>query len=346
MRAAWLTGCKQLDIREIELPAPSDGQLLIDVVGCGVCGSNLHEWHSAHAGANSGPGATGHEIVGVVAGFGGTTSGFAVGDAVVIEPSAIRACQNCPACADGATWFCAHKTGAVTYGFADQMVVPAAAAYRVPVGVDLDVAVLTEPIACGVHAVRHSWTARVDGRVDGLDVVVLGAGMLGLGSIAAAKWLGAASVTAVARHRHQAEAATIAGATRVLSDSETGLSGTLRRIRPSMVIEAVGGTAGTLSLSAEAVGWRGEVVVVGAFEKPQPVNVGALTAREIRMFFPVSYAARDGVHDFQVALDLLSAHPDFRGFVTHRLPLEDINEAFALANDKTSGSLRVLVGSA
>ncbi len=345
MRVAHITGPETFELRELDLPAPGPQQVLVDVVGCGVCGSNLHDWHRP-----SGPsvaGAIGHEIVATVATIGTNVTGFAIGQPVTLDPSAIGGCQVCGACRDGAAWFCSSKQPVLTYGFAEQMLVPAHALYKLPPSIDPRVAVLAEPIACGVHAIRHSWTARRDGRIDGVPVAVVGAGMLGLGAIIAARSLGAESVTVVARYEHQSTAARSCGASEMLSSDDPDLSRLLRSRRPALVVEAVGGSASTMDLVTSAAAWRGEVVVLGSFTHPQNIDLGRLGAREVRLFVPVSYSARDGVEDFDVALQLLEAMGvSLVDFLTHRFSLDEIDQAFATANDKSSRAIRVVVGGA
>lgn len=345
MQAAWLTDRQRFELRDLDLPAPAADEVRVEVLGCGVCGSNLHDWHRPGPGAMGIAGAVGHEMVGRIDELGEVVTDVAVGEIVVVDPSAMGGCGQCAACRDGAGWFCSAKLAVPAYGFATHIITPARALHVVPDGLDPTAAALTEPVACGVHAVRHSWTARESGRVDGLDVVVLGAGVLGLGSLVAALELGAASVTVVARHPHQADASNALGATTVLDSEGAGLAAELRRLRAPLVIEAVGGSADTLRLAADIVAWRGEVVCVGAFAEPQALDVGRMMARETRMFVPVSYSARDGVHDFEVALNIIatSGRP-LQRLATHHVPLDDIGEAFAIADDKRSGALRVVVG--
>ena len=196
---------------------------------------------------------------------------------------------------------------------------------------------MTEPVACGVHAIRHCWTARDDGRIDGVKVTVVGAGMLGLGAILAAKWLGADSVTAVARYPHQAATAEMCGADEVLQSDEPDLQRVLRSRRPDLVVEAVGGDAPTMDLVTDVAAWRGEVVVLGSFTHPKEVDLGRLGRREVRLFIPVAYSSRDGLADFDVALQLLEGKgAPLADLITHRFALDEIGEAFATASDKTS----------
>jgi 2-desacetyl-2-hydroxyethyl bacteriochlorophyllide A dehydrogenase len=340
-----MSGPRAIELRDIDLGEPAPNQLLVDVTGCGVCGSNLHEWPNPQDFFLGLPGAFGHEVVGVVAGRGSGCGDWKVGDPVIVQPSHVTACQLCEACRDGATWFCSDKQPIATYGFADQMLVPTEAAYRLPGTLPLDVALLVEPVACGVHAVRHSWTAGASGRVEGKKVVVIGAGMLGLGAIMAARWLGAAEVVAVARHDHQAKAAAACGADVVLSAADDDLAKSLRRVRAEIAVEAVGGEAPTLNQAIDTVAWRGEVVVLGSFTAPQSIDVGRMVNRETRLMCAIAYSRRDGIDDYDIAIEMLaSGQFPLDGLVTHRFPLESIGEAFRVASDKQSGAIRVAVG--
>ena len=346
MRAAFIKGVQRFEVRDVILPPPGPEQLLLDVIACGVCGTNLHDWYRGSVAGLETPGAVGHEILASVVVAGSEVSGFAAGDTVVINPSAIAACQVCTACRDGAAWFCSAKNKVASYGFAEQMLVPASTAYALPPELDGSVAVLAEPLACGVHAIRHSWTARGTGCIDGCDVVVIGAGMLGLAAALASRSLGASSVTIVARYQHQATAAEACGADVVLAADAADLRQVLRSLRPAIVVEAVGAGRDTIEIATECAAWRSEIIVLGVFEGPPQVDLGRLTDREVRLFMPISYASRDGVHDFDVALDILAkSGPRLVSLVTHRFPLDAIDEAFATAADKRSGAIRVVVGS-
>lgn len=321
MRAARLSGPRRLEMVDVELPAPGPGEVILKVEACGVCGSNLHEWRSPErsidpAGAGA-PGAVGHEIAGRVD-----------GDLVVVEPNLATACGACPACTDGVAWFCRTRRRLPSWGFAERMVVPARATFRVPPGIHPETATLAEPLACGVHALRFSRPAA--------RVGVVGAGVTGLLTAAAARHLGAEAVAVVARHPHQAAAAQALGA-------EVVDAGELRRFRPGLVIEAVGGSADTLRLAMDAVAPRGEVAVLGLFDDQQRIDARRATYRELRLWFPVTYAELDDVHDLAVALDLLARPDPWESLVTDRFPLTRTADAFQAAADKRDGVLRVVV---
>lgn len=340
MRAAVLTGSRQLEVRDIDLPEVPDGHALVRVVGCGVCGSDLHGWNHPEltivAGDGPLPGFSGHEIV--------AEPVESPGELVVIEPNRLSACGRCATCLDGAAWFCRDRSSVPSFGFAEQLIVPVASMFPVPEAVSAPTATLVEPLACAIHTVRFSAMADADGRIDGARVAILGAGVTGLLTVAAARHLGAAEVTITARHPHQAAAAAQLGATTVLDAGDADTTASLQAARPTLVIEAVGGRADTLGLAMRIAAPRGEVAVFGLFDGPQSLDVRRASYKELRFFFPITYAVMGGRHDFDVAIALLEqSGGGFDSLVTHTYPLDDIGTAFDTAAAKTSGALRVVV---
>jgi threonine dehydrogenase-like Zn-dependent dehydrogenase len=163
-------------------------------------------------------------------------------------------------------------------------------------------------------------------------------------TVAAARHLGATAITVTARYPHQGEMATQLGAATVLPADDPATEAALRKVRPDLVIECVGGTAPTLSLALAAVRAGGEVAAFGLFDEPQVINTRLASMKELRLFFPITYGTIDGVHDFDVAIQLLTtSHLPFKSLITHEFALEDISSAFTAAADKKSGALRVVV---
>ena len=174
-------------------------------------------------------------------------------------------------------------------------------------------------------------------------MAILGAGLSGLLASTAARWLGAAEVAVLARHPHQIEWAGKLGADLIVPDDE-GASKTLKGFRPDLVVEAVGGSSSTFGLAVEVVAAPGEVSVLGLYDQPQQLDVRRAAVRETRLFFPITYGELDGVHDFEIAIDLVARGGlPLDGLVTHRFSLDDIAGAFETAADKSQGSLRVVV---
>ncbi|EHB53722.1 Alcohol dehydrogenase GroES domain protein [Mycolicibacterium rhodesiae JS60] len=183
-----------LSVVEMPAPQPADGQLVLDVASCGICGSDLHaKDHADELSSNTQemgyrdfmrsdtPVVMGHEFSGEVAECGRKTpKAFKVGTRVVSFPL-IRA--------NGGV----HLTGLSPLapgGYAEQVVVQAAMTFAVPNGLSLDIASLTEPMAVALHAVRRSDIKKSDA------AVVIGCGPVGLGIICQLRTLGVQTIVA------------------------------------------------------------------------------------------------------------------------------------------------------
>ena len=340
MKSAFLTGAREFSVRETELRSLGDDEVLVRVVGCGICGSDLHGWSDPEltivAGDGPLPGFSGHEIV--------AEPIDAPGSLVVVEPNRLTACGECDVCVGGAAWFCRNRAPLPAFGFSEQMVVPASALFRLPDGADELPATLVEPLACAVHTIRFSHSADDSGRIDGAKVAVLGSGVTGILMVAAARHLGAEEVVVTARHPHQGQAAEQMGAGVALIAGGEETEQALRAYRPDLVVEAVGGRADTLATAIKVVAPKGEVAAFGLFDQPQTLDLRRAAYKELRFFFPITYAVRNGVHDFEIAIEMLTGSDGSLGsLITHEFPLDRINEAFVTASDKRSGALRVVV---
>lgn len=334
MLAAFCTGRRAVEVRETEVPKPRQGEVLVRVRACGICGTDLHLYHGALPSmATVSPG---HEFCGEVAEVGEGVSGFAAGDRVVVEP--VKSCRDCGYCRTGRYHLCAKRVLLGTFvpgGLAEYVCVPAYTLYALPEALDWELGALTEPLAVAVHGLHI-----VDLAI-GERVLVMGSGAIGLLSVLAAQAAGAGEVIATYRHEHQGRAAIAAGADRAVEESET--SG-IEKDGIDVVVETVGGTAPTLSQALGIVRPGGRISVLGLFTQPVQVNALGLMLKEVKISGGVTYC-RPGQHsDFDAALNILQSHPDKAGaIITHRFALDEAARAFATAADKSTGALKVQV---
>lgn len=211
-----------LSVEDVQLRAPGMGEVEVDLHAVAICHSDITYAMGGWGGTL--PAVYGHEAAGVVSALGGGVTGIAMGDPVVV--TLIRSCGQCPSCsggrptgcetpydgdtgplktAEGGTLHQAMACGA----FAEKVVVDQSQIVRIPNGMAMDAASL---LACGVitgvGAVIHAADLRA-----GQDVVVIGAGGVGLNAIQGARIAGARRIVAVDMTEEKLDVARQFGAT-------------------------------------------------------------------------------------------------------------------------------------
>ena len=209
-------------------------------------------------------------------------------------------------------------------GMAEQFCAPSQRLVDLPVGLDVSSGALVEPASVSWHGVR------VGGVGPDTRVLVVGAGSVGLLAVAAAQAIGAPEVGLAARRPHQWAIGERLGAT-----EPSGLY--------DVVIEAAG-TADAVQESIEQLAPGGTVSVLGLHYAPIEVGFLPMLNKEATLIASMGYCSHENGRDIQQAAEMLAARPEIPdALVTHRFPLEDAPEAFRVAADRSSGSIKVVV---
>lgn len=215
MRAVIWEAPGQLTVTETADPAPGHGELVIQVGACGICGTDVHIADGEFP-PTPYPIIPGHEFAGrVVARGPGVPADWRDGERVAVDPSLF--CGHCRACRSGRGNLCANWNAigdTVNGAFAEYVAVPAVNAYRIPDGVDDAQGALIEPLSCAVHGLRRI------GPVIGEDVLLTGAGTMGLLLLQLLNRAGARSVSVVDRKAARLQAAKTLGAAGVAEDAD------------------------------------------------------------------------------------------------------------------------------
>ncbi len=338
MRAAACRGPQTVVVEEVERPTPGPEDVVVAVRACGICGSDLHWYHEQMMIPQVCPG---HEIAGEVAAVGSAVRGLREGDRVAVE--GISSCGQCRYCRAGTYHYC-PQIGVVGMtipgGFADYLRIPGRHCFPVPDGVGFTTAALSEPLGVALHGLR------VSGLQMGQRVLVLGAGTIGLAAVVAARAGGAGEILVTARRPQQRDAALALGADRVLDDKDGSAVMDAAQESPiDLVVETVGGAADTLDTAVVACRPGGTVCVLGVFTTAPAFPALFVIAKELRLQGAFVYNRSGSRADFEIVQDLLARHGRQIGatFVTHRFPLADIAEAFTVAADKSTGSIKVSI---
>jgi len=361
-----LTGAGRCtELRDVEPPAlPGEHWVRVATRMGGVCGSdlNLVRLHVSPSTSpfSSFPFVIGHENVGTVIGTGAAVTRVQRGERVVVNPllaCAVRAIDPpCRHCADGHPSRCEHFTDGIiapgmlmgtTRGlggsWGEQYVAHEQQIVRVPDHVSDRLALLTEPFACAVSPVLERPPA------PGARVLVIGAGSVGLLTLAALRMLSAADVTVLARHPFQKEHAERLGAHRVVMQRDGDYYPALSRIVGGRLLRPilgqrihVGGFDATFVCVGgdDAVGDAlrftrsgGSITLLANVARLARVDWTPLWLKEISLHGSLCYhgGARHGA--FQAAADLLASEPGraLEALVSHVVPLVDFDYALALA---------------
>ena len=232
---------KKHDLRVEELPAPTVGEtdVLVRVMSCGICGTDVHIFHGDEGAAATPAGtALGHEFAGVVEQVGAKVTGIAVGDRVCVDPN--KLCGECEFCLGGLGHFCENMIGIGTTvhgGFAELCAVPQSQVYKIADTTSFDMAAMAEPVACCVHGIDMCEISCGD------TVAVIGGGMIGMIMLQLAKLRGAGKLILIEPVASKRELAKQLGADLCIDPINEDVEAVLARnkvVRISAVIECVG----------------------------------------------------------------------------------------------------------
>ena len=279
-------------------PEPRAGEVLVQVRAVGICGSEL----SGYLGQNSlrvPPLIMGHEFAGKVVSLGNDVEALYIGDEVAVNP--LVSCGRCTMCARGLENLClerkiigAHSPGA----FADYVAVPAANCSVLPAGLTSVAGALAEPLACGVRAVGLA------GVTAGSQVVILGAGAIGLLAIATVQAAGGKVILVAELNPNRLAAAREWGARATANAHDEDPAQMTRDLTGGLgadvVIDAVG-TSTTRKTAIAALRPGGIAVFVGLHEPASMLPANHIIRSEISVVGSFAYTKAD----FAAALELL-----------------------------------------
>jgi L-iditol 2-dehydrogenase len=341
----------------------------------GICGSDLGlvtlEATPSLSPFSSHPFVIGHECVGEIIEIGRTVTAFGVGQRVALNP--LLCCEPrgvsppCDACLNGQHQRCTHfvdgdlppglligTTRGVGGSWAEELVAHQSQLVPVPESVSDREAVLIEPLACSVHAIRSSLPRSED------RILVIGAGSIGLLTIAALRALAPGKkVTVLARHQFQGEHARRLGAVHVISargdySDELARAAGARLLKPILgdriavggfdrVFVCIGGRRGVED-ALRFTRSGGSIVLLGNASALPGVDWSPVWFKELTLAGTLCYGEHDtsdpgggraSVHSFLEAADLISSeNAPIGDLVTHRFPLSDFRRALSVALDK------------
>ena len=333
MKVAYWYNNKDIRIEEIPTPKPKQKEMLVKIISCGICGSDIVEWYRLPRA----PLVQGHEIGAQVVAVGKSVKKYKPGDRVFIAPKV--PCMKCYYCKNGHYPQCSEIKERLPGGFAEYILVPEIlvnnGTYLLPENITFDQSTFIEPLACVVRAQRMAGVKK------GQSVLIIGCGMSGLLNLKLALTKGC-KIIAADINKTKLEIAKQMGADITINATDN---------IAKRLVEENGKKADVVFLCASAdaaveQAWlcvdKGGAVVLFAVPGPDKkvvVPVNDFWMKEITIL--TSYYC--GPPDIVEAMKLIEwRHITVDDMITHRLPLTDIVQGFQLVTDGRK-SIKVII---
>lgn len=330
-----------LCIETLEIPKPLDGEVLVRVAACGLCGTDIHLAVDGDLPVERTPITLGHEAAGVIAEIGAGVTDFKTGDRVAMFPAAF--CGACRFCNIGRESLCERSK---VYGMArdgalaEYVTAPARSLIPIPDGVPFDIAaIITDGVSTPFHALRSRGALQ-----PGECVAVIGCGGLGTHAVMLARILGAGCIVAVDVQTEARARALSLGADHAFNPTDAGfikqMHNALSRPGVDLALEFVG-RAKTTETALRLLDKTGRAVLVGVgMERPSLPPLAAFVGRE------QSVLGSFGMNMADIA-DLLTlvaeGKLDLSASVSARYPLSRANDALQHLADKNASVVRLVV---
>ena len=324
MKAAVTQGLHTpLTLESLADPKPGEGEVVIQVGRCGICGSDLHMTEDEAFGVPAGS-VLGHEFAGEVVATGKGVERVRKGDLVSVVP--LASCGHCPSCLAGEPAWCAERE-LQGGGYAQFAATNERQCVVLPKSASIADGAIIEPLAVALHGVMLS------GLTAGDKVLVLGAGPIGLATAYWARRLGAAKVVVQDIASFQEERAIAMGATGFVVDPQEPVAASDRALggKADIVFECVG-VPGLIAQAVDQVRVKGSVVILGLCTRPDSFVPFVALSKEVKLITSAFFKRQE----YEAALDVLdagSAEP--RHLVTDTIALDQVPDTFESLKRRT-----------
>ncbi len=343
MKTCMLAGIRKLEMMEIPSPdIKSPGSVLIKMKSVGVCGSDVHYYLTGRIGSQivKFPFPVGHECAGLVEKVGKDVKTLKPGDKVAIEPA--MSCGVCDQCLAGREHTCRKLRflgcpGQAEGCLSEYIVMPVECCLKIPEKMSFDEAVISEPLAIGVYAVKKSVPMK------GAKIAILGSGPIGLSVLSAAKLQGAEKIYVTDKIDDRLKMAKKFGASWTGNPDKSGVVEEIRKDEPPL-LDAVFECCGQQDALLQAVDLLkpgGKIMIVGI---PPELDFWRIPVDKTRRNEICVQNIRRQVHCTHAALDMIAERKiDFRQMVTHNFPFEKTQEAFELVAAYRDGVVKAMI---
>ena len=332
-----MTAPGEIIFREVPVPEPQEGQVLIKIMEIGICGSDIHVYHGEHP-FTSYPVTQGHEVSGLVEKLGPGVTGLSLGQKVTIQPQVV--CGECHPCRHGKYNLCENLRvmGFQTTGVASEyFAVDAAKVTPLPDSMSLEEGAMIEPLAVAVHAVRRA------GEAAGKDICVLGAGPIGILVAQAAKGLGAARVMITDVSGLRLKKALECGADFAVNTRERDFGEAFLEFFGPDRADAIYDCAGNDVTMGQAIRYARKgsaIILVAVFAKQASLDLAVLNDHELDLNTSMMYRGED----YETAIRLVDeGKVRLLPLLSRRFPFREYLEAYRYIDQNRESTMKVLI---
>ncbi len=324
-----------LVMQQVQVPEPGPNDVRIRIQTTAICGTDIHiwKWDAWSQKTIPVPMHVGHEYVGVIDKLGSAVTGYQIGDKVSGEGHIV--CGHCRNCRAGKRHLCPNTTGVGVNrpgAFADYLVIPAVNVFKVPTGVPDEIASIFDPFGNAVH------TALSFDMV-GEDVLITGAGPIGIMAVAIAKHVGARHVVITDVNEYRLDLARKMGATRAVNVAKERLENVMKELGMlegfDVGLEMSGnGTAFRGMIDAMVNG--GRIAMLGIFGDDVAIDWSKVLF--MGLFLKGIYG-REMFETWYKMASMVQSGLDVSPIITHRFPVERFAEGFEVMLGGQSGKV-------
>ncbi|AHH96914.1 L-threonine 3-dehydrogenase [Kutzneria viridogrisea] len=329
------TAAPGLQLTEVPDPVAGPGDVVVRVLRTGICGTDLHieSWDDWAARTVTAPLVVGHEFVGEVVQTGSAVSAVKVGDLVSGEGHLV--CGSCRNCKAGRRHLCANTRGLGVHSdgaFAQYVVLPEQNAWVHRNEVDLDVAAVFDPLGNAVHTALSF-------PVIGEDVLITGAGPIGIMAAAVARHAGARHVAITDISEHRLELARKVGVDLALNVAEGTVADAQAKLGMSEGFDVgmeMSGKPTALREMIANMAHGGRIAMLGLPAEQFPVDFGSVV---LKMLHIKGIYGREMYETWYAMSVLLGAGLDISPVITHRFHYTEFDRAFATTRQGNCGKV-------
>ena len=318
-----------IELRDVKDPQCGPGQVKIKVKAAGICGSDIHIWHSDIAVPMKLPVVIGHEFSGEIIDIGAGVTGFKSGDRVTAETT-FESCQTCYHCRSGNYNLCTGRRGIGYWyngAFTDYIIINQHRLYKLPEHISFEEGAMSEPVSCVTHAVLEL-TA-----IQPTDfVVIFGPGPIGLLTLQIVNALGAeAYLCGVTKDAKRLELGKKLGASRIIDVQKESINEIIAektdRMGADVVLEC-SGNARAASAGFDIIRKGGQYTQIGLFGAPITFDFVKIAYKEIKATGSFSQKWSAWLH----TMNLLDRNKiDLKSLISHKFKIDDWEKAFNMA---------------